>query len=279
MYLISFKGVMCYSKEVQLATSLILLISALIYYLYNFRRSSLKESWQKSFLNMIVLVFLCIGLHQFFEFLSLLTNNNLIYKLGLIISILGTYFLLRSLEVLSHKNYYSLVAIIPIGLVSLHILFSNMIFSEAGFYLRHHSAFFWAAAWIFLFIYWHFCAFKTFSEIKDDASRKTLLLYLLAIADFSFILSIIYVLVGYFMFSVNVCTDSPSIWCTFSVVQSFLIPWVMIRLGHHFKRPTISKKMSINQLVTYLISSLIILIILTLTLPFFNCLSWKFIFP
>lgn len=270
---------MCYSKEVQLITSLIILISVLIYYIYYSRKSILKESWKKSFLNETMLIFLCIGLHQFFEFLSLLTNNKLIYKIGLIISICGVYFFLRSLEILSNKNYYSRIAIIPIVLVSLHILFSNMIFSEASFYLKHNSAFFWAATWIFLFIYWHFCAFKTYSETKDDPSRKTLIIYLLAIADISFILSAIYVLIGYFVFSVNVCTDSPSIWCTFYVIQSFFIPILMIRLSNYFKRPTKFRKISIKQLITYLIISLFILIILILILPFFNCLTWKFIFP
>ena len=164
-------------------------------------------------------------------------------------------------------------------MVSLQILFSNMVFSEASFYLKHNSAFFWAATWTFLFIYWHFCAFKAYSEIKDDASRKTLLIYLLAIADLSFILSAIYVFMGYFVFSVNVCTDSPSIWCTFYVIQSFIILILMMRLSHQFKRPIKFRKISINQLITYLIISLVILIILILTLPFFNCLTWKFIFP
>jgi hypothetical protein len=268
---------MCYSKEVQLITSLIILFSAGIYYFYYSKNS--KELWRKSFLKMSMLVFLCIGLHQFFEFLSLLTNNNLIYKIGLIISICGVYFLLRSLEVLSNKNYYSGIAIIPITLVSLQVLFSNMVFSEASFYLKHNSAFFWAAMWLFLFIYWHICAFKTYSETKNDASKKTLLIYLLSVADLSFILSAVYVITGYFIFSVNVCTDSPSIWCTFYVIQSVLIPLLMMRLSHHFKRPIKFRRISLKQLIIFFSVSFLILLLMALTLPFFNCLTWKFIFP
>ena len=71
-----------------------------------------------------------------------------------------------------------------------------MNFTEASFYLKHNSAFFWAGTWLFLFIYWHVCAFKVYSEIKDNKSKKTLIIYLLTIADVSFILSAIYVFIG-----------------------------------------------------------------------------------
>jgi hypothetical protein len=270
---------MCYSKEVQLITSLIILVSALIYYFYYSRKIKPKETWHLSFLNNSMLVFLCIGLHQFFEFLSLITNNNTVYKTGLIISICSVYFLLHSLEVLSNKKFYSWISLFLIVSVSLQIIFSRMDFTEASFYLRHNSAFFWAAIWLFLFIYWHVCAFSIYSQIKDDCSKKTMLIYLLAIADISFVLSAVYVLAGYFLFSVNVCTDSPSIWCTFYVLQSFFIPIMMFRLSNAFRRPKQSSKITIKQTIIYLLISLIILFLLIVTLPLFNCLTWKFIFP
>jgi hypothetical protein len=226
-----------------------------------------------------VLVFLCIGLHQFFEFLSLRTSNQIIYKIGLIVSICAVYFLLRSLEILCNKKVHSWVALIPIALVSFQIMFSKMSFSESSFYLKHNSAFFWAAAWVFLFIYWHVCAFKIYSELKDNDSRKTLLMYLLSIADISFILSALYVLGGYFFFSVNVCTDSPSIWCTFYVIQSFVMPILFFRLGRSFERMKKPERITITQTVIYLVISLLILAILIMTLPLFNCLTWKFVFP
>ena len=270
---------MCYSKEVQLITSLIILVSAVFYYLYYSKRINSKELWQRSFLNASMLVFLFIGLHQFFEFLSLITNNNFIYKIGLIISICAVYFLLRSLELLSNKKLHSWIALIPILFVSIQILFSRMNFSEASFYIKHNSAFFWAATWLLLFIYWHVCAFKIYSELKDKDSKKTLLVYLLAIADVSFILSALYVLAGYFFFSVNVCTDSPSIWCTFYVAQSFIIPILMFRLKNYFKRSKSPNKSTLRQTLFYFIISLGILLILIAVLPLFNCLTWKFIFP
>jgi hypothetical protein len=271
---------MCYSKEVQLITSLIILGSALFYYLYYSRKfKGSKKTWLLPFLNSSMLVFLCIGLHQFFEFLTLVTDNIIIYKTGLIFSISSVYFLLRSLEVLSNKKLYSRITIIPIVIVSLHILISKMNYAAASFYVRHNSVFFWASAILLFFIYWHVCAFQIYSEIKDNASKKTLLIYLFAITDVSFILSAIYVIFGYFFFSVNVCTDSPSIWCTFLVIQSFLIPILFFNLINAFNRPGKPQKISVKQTIIYLAVSLLILICLILTLPFFKCLTWKFVFP
>ena len=266
---------MCYSKEVQLITAIIILASALFYYLYYSKK--FKTKWTKSFLNSSMLVFLCIGLHQLFEFFSLITNNQWVYKIGLIISVSAVYFILRTLETLSNKKIHSWIALIPITLVGIQILLSQMEFTEISFYLQHNSAFFWAATWLFLFIYWHVCAFKIYSEV-DNKSKKTLILYILTIADVSFILSTIYVIAGYFLFSVNVCADAPSIWCTFYVIQSFLIPFLFFKLANSFKRKKASKITTI-QTIKYLILSLIILILLILTLPFFNCLTWKLIFP
>ncbi len=270
---------MCYSKEVQLITSLIILVSALIYYFYYSKKySDSKKKWLTPFLKSSLLVFLCIGLHQFCEFLALLTNNQIIYKIGLIISILSAYFLLRSLEILANKKMYSWIALVIISFIALHIIFAPMNFEVASFYLKHNSAFFWAAAWLFLFIYWNLCAAKIYSEIKDDQSRKTLLIYLLTIADVSFILSVIYVIAGYFLFSVNVCTDAPSIWCTFSVIQAFLVPILFFRLPKAFKRNK-AKKMKIKQVIIYFLISLIILISLVFMSSLFRCLTWRFVFP
>ncbi len=269
---------MCYSKEVQLITALVILISALAYYLY-FSNKFKESKWRKQFLKISMIGVACIGLHQFFEFLSLTTENRLVYKIGLIISVCAVYFLLRSLEILSNKKIHSKLALIPIALVSIQILISDMNFTEASFYLKHNSAFFWAAVWMFLFIYWHICAFKAYSEVKDDYSKKTVLIYLLAIADISFILSAIYVLFGYFFLGLNVCTDAPSIWCTFYAIEALLIPFLMFRMGEKFKRTNKNRRLEIKQTIIYLMLSLLILILFFLIPPMFRCLTWKFVFP
>lgn len=270
---------MCYSKEVQLITALILIVSALFYYVYYSRKYKHSEAWLQSFLNQSTAIFLLIGFHQFFEFLSLMTNNQIIYKLGLIISISAVYFLLRSLEVLSNRKIHSWIALAIISAVAVNIVLTAMNFNTRSFYLQHNSAFWWAAAWLFLFIYWHVCAFRIYSEIKDDNSKKTMLIYLLTIADASFILSALYVIAGHFFFSVNVCTDAPSIWCTFYVLQSLLIPILFFRLPHLLERKDKTMVTSWKQTWSYLLVSLLILIALALTLPLFNCLTWKLVFP
>lgn len=267
---------MCYSKEVQLVTALIIIVSALFYYSFYSRKYS--EKWLKLFLNNILLAFVCVGIHQFFEFLSLVTENQIIYKTGLIISIFSVYFALRSLEVLVNHNYYSKYFLVLIGGVFIHMLFFPLSFEEQSFYLRHHSAFIWAGCYLLGFLYWNICAFKARSELKDNDSRKTIILYLLFTFDISFILSAIYVLIGHFRFSVNVCTDSPSIWCTFFVVQSLLIPVFLSFLPTAFKRPE-KKSSSLRTAIICLLISAVIFIILLLTLPYFKCFTWKLAFP
>ena len=271
---------MCYSKEVQLITSLIILCSTLFYYFYyskRYQRSSKK--WLLPFLNSLMLVFLSIGLHQFFEFLSLVTNSQIIYKLGLIISVSAVYFMLLSLERLSNRKLYSWIALIPIAFISVHLFFSTLYFAAASFYVRHNSTFLWATTWLFLFIYWHICAIKIYTGLNNRESKRKIIVYLLAVADISFILSVIYVIIGYFFFSVNVCTDSPSIWCTFYVIQTILLPFLLFKLDRWFYRPNKPQKTTLRQFVTYLIISFLILVTLALTLPFFHCLTWKFVFP
>ena len=271
---------MCYSKEVQLITGSIIVLSSIFYYLtYSLKFKQTNKAWLKPFLTNVILIFLCIGLHQLFEFLSLTINNQIIYKVGLIISISSMYFMLRSLEVLANKKIYSQASLILIMLVALHAFLSSMSFEGTSFFVRHHSVFIWATAWMLLFIYWHICALNARKDLKDDDSRKIMLLYLLAVADLSFILSAAYVIIGYFSFGVNVCQDSPSIWCTFFVIQAFFAPVFLSVLPKVFLRPNKEKEQKISKTIFYILLSILILAILILSLPFFHCLTWKFIFP
>lgn len=271
---------MCYSQEVQLITAVIILVSCLFYYwFYSKRYANSKEKWLKSFLNNVVLGFACIGIHQFCEFLSLVTNNQIIYKIGLIVSISSMYFFLRSLEILINQKLYSkLVWVIILG-IAIHTLMVPMDFTSKSFYLQHNSVFFWAVAYLLLFIYWNICALRSYPQLKDQHSKKTLLIYLLATIDVSFILSAIYILLGYFYLSVNVCTDSPSIWCTFFVIQAGLVPILLSRLPRLFNISKNPIKMPVKKIISMLLISLLVLITLILTLPFFKCLTWKFVFP
>ncbi len=271
---------MCYSKEVQLATGVtISAVSVLYYFFYSIKYHALEKKWLRPFLQYIILAFICIGGHQIFEFLSLVTHNQIIYKIGLIISLSSMYFLIRSLEVILNRNLHSKIALLMIGLVTVHAFLIEMSFGSNSFYVRHNSTFVWASIWMLLFIYFHLCAFKGCQFLNDDNSKKSVLIYLLATIDISFILSVLYTLIGYWKFSVNVCTDSPSIWCTFFVIQIFSLPFFLSTIPRILEVPKKKTTQTLKETLLYFIVSLAILLALISMLPFFECLSLKFVFP
>lgn len=271
---------MCYSKEIQLTTGITIIVFSLFYhFLYSIRYQATKKEWLIPFLKYIIIAFIFIGTHQIFEFLSIVTNNQIIYKIGLIVSISAMYFFIRSLEVLLNRNLRSKLVLVVIGLVAIHAFIVEMSFESYSFYLRHNSAFIWASAWMLLFIYFHVCALKGRKLLKDDISKKVIITYLLATLDVSFIISVVYVLWGYSQFSVNVCTDSPSIWCTFAVLQVIVLPFFLLAIPKILERPEKKTVQTVEQTILYFIISLAILILLIATLPFFNCFSLKLAFP
>ncbi|PIZ52269.1 hypothetical protein COY27_00705 [Candidatus Woesearchaeota archaeon CG_4_10_14_0_2_um_filter_33_13] len=271
---------MCYSEKVQLITGLIIIVvSVLYYYVYKLNYKKTNKEWLSRFLNNIIIGFLCIGGHQLFEFLSLVTGNVKIYKIGLIISISSMYFFLRSLEVLTNKDIHSKWSWLLISIVGIHAFLTPMQFMEKNFYLQHLSAFIWAGVWMFLFIYWHICAINIRKELKTQKSKRTIIYYLFATVDISFLLSLGYTFLGYFRYSVNVCYDSPSIWCTFFVIQAFFVPFFLSSFHFTFKRPHHKTKNETKKTIIIILISLLILVGLIATLPFFKCLTLKFVFP
>jgi len=166
-----------------------------------------------------------------------------------------------------------------ISLVAIHAFLVPMNFKEISFHLEHNSAFIWAAVWMVLFIYWIVCAVYTITKIKDNNSKRIIVCYLLSVLGISFIFSLIYTIWGYFNYSVNVCTQSPSIWCTFFVVQILVLPFFLTTFYLLFRRPIKKTNLSLKKVVLFLLISLLFLFLLILTLPFFKCLAWKFVFP
>lgn len=270
---------MCYSKEVQLVTGSTIGVFSAFYYVYYSLKYKLYPEWVKKFVVYILSGFCCIGGHQLFEFLSLSTGNQIIYKVGLLISISSMYFFFRSLEVLFNENIHSKMALAVIFLVAIHAFLAELSFVPYSFYLRHNSVFVWSSVYMLLFIYFHVCALRGRRLLKDEHSKRAVITYLLAAMDISFLLSVIYVIWGYFQHSVNVCTDSPSIWCTFYVVQVFAIPWFLSRLPKLIHHPSHKTVESFKETAFNIFISIIILLVLISTLPFFKCLSLKFVFP
>ncbi len=271
---------MCYSKEVQLITgTIILLTTAWYWYKYSKIYKKSKNKWMLPFLYALLMAPVMIGLHQLFEFLTLVTANQIIYKIGLIFSISAMYFLIRSFEILSNRNIHSNIALAIITAVAIYIFISPLEFSTTSFYLQHNSTYFWAAAWLVLFMYWHLSIYWAYSTVKEEKEKKIFLLYTVASVDISFILSTLYVLFGYFFFSLNVCTDAPSIWCTFFVVQAFFIPLILRKLPKNKEREKKKKEESSKRTLVYFLISIAIVAILSGSLLLFRCLTWKFVFP
>lgn len=274
---------MCYSKEIQLATWTIIILFCLLYYIFFHRKFRSKNHKKlKPFLQEILIAFSLIWWHQIFEFLSLWTHNQTIYKTWLILSISSMYFFIRSLEKILNQNLRSYLALILIILVWIHSYTVDMNFWESNFFLKHNSVFIWASAWMFLYIYFNICILKWIKHLEKNKSKKILIIYLFSTLWISFILSLIYTIWGYIKYSTNVCTESASIWCTFFVIQVFILPFFLIKV-HKYKVPDDESKKEIKQTkketVKNIIISLLILILLILILPFFKCLTLKFIFP
>ncbi len=271
---------MCYSKEVQLATGSTIWISSLAYYIwFSIKYKSIQKKWLMPFLKNILIAFALIGGHQIFEFLSLLTQNQAVYKIGLIISISSMYFFIRSLEVMLNRNLRSNFALLVIGGVAVHAFLIKMSFEQFSFFLKHNSIFIWASAWMLLFIYFHICALQGRKLLENDTAKKLIITYLLTTLDISFVLSAIYTLWGYSKFSLNVCASSPSIWCTFFVIQIFALPIFLSAIPKILDAPEKKTIQPLKETALYLLLSFIILLLFISTLPFFKCLSLKFVFP
>ena len=271
---------MCYSKEVQLTTGSVILLFCLYYYIYySIVYKAAQKKWLLPFLKYLIIAYALIGGHQFFEFLSLTTENQIIYKIGLMLSITGMYFYLRSLEALYNRDFYSRYFIIILAGVAIHMFSVNMEFRATKFYLSHGSVFIWAAIWMIMFAYWHICAFLERKSLKEDISKKIALIYARAVLDISFILGTIYTIWGYSQYNVNVCTDSPSIWCTFAVIQILSMPLLLALLPKILNTQPTKTRLPVKKALFYLIVSIIVIAALFFTLPFFDCLTIKFVFP
>jgi len=271
---------MCYSKEVQLTTGSIIVLLSLYYYIhYSLKYESIQKKWLLPFLKYLVLAYFFIGGHQLFEFLSLSTGNQVIYKTGLMLSMTGMLFFMFSLEKLYNRNFYSKYFIIGIVGVAIHMFSVNMEFKATSFHLSHSSVFIWASYWMLMFIYFHICSFLERKKLKEDISKRVILLYVFAILDISFLISAIYTIWGYYQFNTNVCTDSPSIWCTFYVIQILSLPLFLSLLPKLLNAKPIKSKLSAKKALVYFISAIIILALLVLILPFFDCLTLKYVFP
>jgi len=271
---------MCYSKEVQLTTGSIILAFCLFYYTYfSSKYKTETKAWLLPFLKNIIFAFVMIGTHQVFEFLTLVTNSQIIYKTGLVISISSMYFLLRSLEIILNRDLKSKIALWFVVIVAIDAVFKKLTFNPYGAFVKHNTAWVWSFFWMLLFIYFHICAITGRKFLKDETSKKAIIIYLLATIDLCFLLSIVYTIFSTWYFSTNVCVALPSIWCTFSVAQIFVLPVFLSAVPKILDRPKEMTFQTLKETVTYFIISLVILGFFVSQLSFFKCMTLKFVFP
>src|SRR5690606_35516878 len=100
-----------------------------------------------------IIGFAAIGGHQLGEFLSIASGNEFVYKIGLVSSILCTYAMLRAFESLSVQRFGSTIVLAIIGLLSLDIFMTPMVFENAHFWVRGFSHKWWAVIWLLLWMY------------------------------------------------------------------------------------------------------------------------------
>src|SRR3989338_4850675 len=268
---------MCYSKEVQLTTVSIIVISTIFFYLrYSEQYKKTGKKWLLPFLTTSLIATALIGGHQLFEFLSLVTNNQIVYKTGLLISISAMLFYLFALEKLYNRNLHAKYFIIGLIGLALHMFSVPMGFQAHSFYLKHFSIALWGAYWLIMFFYFHICAFTQRKALDKNVSGTAVLLGFLAFADVSLILSAIYSFWGYSSWGLNFCTDIPSIWCTFSVVQVLTIPLLLSILPKALKSQPAETTLSKKTAFKYFLISLVMLGLFAV-IP--SCLTTKYVFP
>ncbi len=282
---------MCYSKEVSLvAGSAILAVSS-----YNIVKWQLFKNKEDGICSQIpgaikflTLGFVCIGLHQFFEFFAISYQNIFVYKLGLVTSISAMYFNIRSSEIFLRKYLHSKLVFLLISLTGIHIFSREVVFENYHFYVRGESHFYWGAIWLLLFLYWNFIHIFSLNNIGDKRRSFTMLLPISAL-NISFILSAVYcysiglyqnlystkplaqVCAGLFS-SFEIVFDAPSIWCVFATLQGPLIIWFSNRLMRYRDMNFPRVKGSV---IKPIICSLVLVFTIFLSLPLVSSLSYK----
>lgn len=245
---------MCYSKEVSLATSSLISAASVVTWA-GFHFGGLRGRAQTAlapFSRDVILGIFCIGLHQFGEYLSIETGNEWIYKAGLVASASCMYFLMRSLESLIGRRFGSRGFLVILGALTVQIALKPMSFENMHFWVRGYSHLVWSAVWMALFLYWNMSVLFVRNRMPSAVNRRLLLSYPFWVLNVSWLLSVIYAFACTFYqhsysaassFSVpgpdsamrifQVVQDMPSIWCSFVVVQSFLIPIFLTRMRQY----------------------------------------------
>lgn len=292
---------MCYSKEVSLATSGIILASTgfswFRYYLADIGVKSKKLDLRvRGFIKYTIIGFAMIGGHQLFEFLAIWSGNQTVYKIGLLISISFTYFLILALEKLTLKDYGSGWFMAAISALAVYLFTREARFENAHFYVRGYSHFVWSMTWMMLFNYWNLCVITAGHEMRLGKSRTLLLFYPWVFANLTYALMLVYALVAKAVVltgvSPNITTcsafivalkdyqgiyDVGSIWCTLAALSTLIIPFYYRAVRSNFNPAELAlvTGASTERKLVYAGLSAVILLFLNYYLPIFSFIGLK----
>jgi hypothetical protein len=299
---------MCYSKEVSLVAGTAITAFSYRYYvqfylqkktqtfsqrmqdIFHTLRQDTRGQNVRNFSLWFILGFAAIGGHQFGEFASIATGSEFIYKLGLVSSILCTYFILVAFEQLAGKRLGSKIIAVVIFLVTIDIFRTEMKFENTHFWVRGLNHKYWAMFWLANWVYLCSAIILLGYKAKSQLNKRIYWLYGLGGINISFIISWLYAILAHRYG--NICTisncsyhflqdfiykyDFPSLWCTFTVIQAPFIYMTLRKIktsyageSFHNWQPTLVTKLS-------LIGITIIVMALWYTItPMVLGVSWK----
>ncbi len=271
---------MTYTEKIQLFTGLIILfVASAGYYvakLYYIKKHRINL---QSFLKIYMFAGLLIGTHQVFEFLSLHYQSQIIYKVGLLISLSGMIFYGISLETLYNKNFYfKQLGFAGLFISAVYLFNKDTIFDTLNFHLTHYSIFIWTLIWLFLLIYWNICIVFGKQNLKKYISKSVMMMYPLFTMMISFFISLSYSVYSYFKQQENICTNFPSIWCTLAFLQIIFIPVFLIQLPKQYAKQPPASFLSIKKFGQYLLATLLLTILILWLLNKNGCFNLQFIF-
>lgn len=199
----------------------------------------------RAFQVRVLLAYLCIGGHQFAETVAMSAGSEVVYKVGLCLSLSCMFFLMSALESLTGRRYGGREFLAVCALIWLSIFTRSTPYENRHFWVRGYAHALWGLAWTALFFHWNLCVLHASraEAARSPANARLLRRFPWAVLNVSWVLALVYSHVaavsadsrtvgslwdglgmGRVVQGFNLLQDTPSIWCAFSGLQSFFIP-------------------------------------------------------
>ncbi len=253
---------MCYSKEVSLAVGGFIGACCAITWWRQLRRPLSPagvgpgEGALRGYQADVLRGLACIAGHQGMEFLAIVTEDQRVYKLGLLCSISCMLFLVRALERLTGSARRVETAAVALAIAALagHLFAADMRFENCHFWVRGWSHVTWSVAWLSFFVYWNLRLREAARRSTAPANARLLRRSSWAVLNASFALSVVYIygsalaaelgrahsswraLAETVLLGRDVYGDAPSVWCVFAALQCLLVPRFFARLEREWDR-------------------------------------------